>query len=433
MSADEDDFLTELREVKAPPEVEEELDPPDVELWGRDFLTEYKSVGDRHSFENEHLHIGLCLALVSQAVGNAYFLIGDGKESTRVHPLIIQGSGTGKDPAFDFAKFVADEAGLSMRDVNDVTNAGFIGSPQKEEPEPGLVKDADIAGFREATNLFRTTNQDHSANFAENLNQVLDGKKVTRHQANGKLEYQPDCTLVGTTYPPTDLDLEEFMNNGLLARFLYFFKPVDDDYRWRIGERIIEESVKQSDEDERVDRLFRLAETIDAINRTFESEQKFGLHPEIQEFDVPTRMKSIYNEYEIDVQEIVKPAIARYTIQFLRVSCLMAALDECSTIVEKRHADMAWEIIEESWRNLLEFYDRTTGTDPEETNFQKSEIAILQAVMLNEGISQTELAEESDYSERTIRKVITPLKMKGLLRKETEGREKRYYPPKDDD
>jgi hypothetical protein len=433
MPSDDEDLLSELHSIKEPPSNADSLSTPDAELWGRDFINEYQEVGDRHSFENKHLHVGLGLSLVSQAVGNAYFLTGDSEQSTRVHPLIIQGSGTGKDPAFNFAKLVADEAGLKMRDVNDVTNAGLIGTVQQGDPEPGLAKTADVIGFREATSLFRTTKQEHSANLAENLNQVLDGQEVSRNLAGGKLEYQPDCTLVGTTYPPTDLDLEELMTNGLLARFLYFFKAVGDDFRWRMGERAVEETISPTDEDDSVERLNQLAGTISGINQTFDPEQRFWFQPSIQDVDVTTRLQNLYDEYDAATREIVAPAITRYNIHFLRVACLMAALDECSTVVTKQHGELAWQIIEESWRNLLEFYERNVSTAEQETNLRGSETAILRVVFEQPGISQSDLAERIGFSKRSVRERTTALEAEGLLESDASGRERIYRPPAADD
>lgn len=402
-------------------------------VWGIEFFQRYLEAGDKRSFENKHLHTGLAIALVSQAVGDSYFYTGDSKNTTRVHPMIIQSSGTGKDPAFDFARVVARMAGLDMVDVNDVTNAGLVGTFRDGEANPGVAKTDDIIGFREATTLFRSAMSDHSQNLGENLNQILDGKKIRRNMADGTLSYRPSCTLVGTSYPPDDLDLQRLMKNGTLARFLYFFRPRDSDFPWVMAERLIEESITPTDEEERLERITELGNTLAKINDEFEGGKQFEISEEVKQIDVTDDLREIYEEYDNVTKDIVTPAITRYNLHFLRLSCLMAAVDHCSTDVTETHAEQAKNIVKESWRNLLEFYQQEEGGEKEDdAGLTQSTLDIMKALLEEDGLTQTELAGKASRSKRTIRNQDTLLEEEGIIEIREEGRAKKYYLSKGD-
>jgi len=395
-------------------------------VWGADFIDKYLETGEQYSFENEYLHIGTALALVSQAVGDSYFYIGDNKNTTRVHPMIIQSSGTGKDPAFDFAQHVAYMDDMDFADLNEITNAGLIGTISDGDKQEGAAERADIIAFREATTLFRSAKSDHSRNLGENLNQILDGKEIRRQMADGTLTYQPSCTLVGTTYPPEDLDLQRLMNNGTLARFLYFFRPRGSDFRWRMSEELIKKSVESTDSAIRTVKIRRLGNTLSKISDAFDDGEQFNITSEVRELDVTERLEEIFDQYDEGTQDIVGPAITRYNLHFLRLSCLMAALDHCSTDVEKEHAQQARDIVEMSWTNLLEFYQQK-GTEDTDKYLGDSTLDILKALQQEDGLNQSELSEKADISKRTIRNHDTLLEEEGLITIEQDGRTKKYY------
>jgi len=112
-------------------EIPDELDISPV--WGGEWIETYLEVGDRYSVDNESLHTGFMLALLGQAVPEGHLYLGDDKHHVRVHPMMMQDSGSGKDPAFDFAKAVARSADIAFTDSNDLTNAGLIGSYDSTE------------------------------------------------------------------------------------------------------------------------------------------------------------------------------------------------------------------------------------------------------------------------------------------------------------
>lgn len=414
---------------------EEDGESPDLDpIWGQDFIDTYLEYGDRFSVDNDTLHLGFMLALLGQSVGDAKFYIGDDENHCRIHPFMIQDSGTGKDPAFEFAKNIAHFADIKFSDSNDLTNAGLVGTFEDGEPVKGAAARYDVLGFREAMELIKSANPDWNENFSENLNGILDGSKVERQMASGTIEFEPDCTVVGTSYPPSDdaIDVENLMRNGTLARFLYFYKDVPPGHRFDINSKLADRL--GGNPDGRMNRITEIADTLLAIRGEIGYEGvtfTFEIDEEQLDEKVRAMIESSLDSSSMEASSSVEPAITRYFIHTVRVACLMAALDECSTVVRDRHVEQALEIIELSWEQMLDFFENYYTDDSKSEKLKVAERTLTIQKELKEAggeLTQNELKDKLDVSRPTARSAAKLLVDEGLIEESGghRGKEKTY-------
>lgn len=403
-------------------------------IWGPEFIDAFIETGDRFSVDNDTLHLGFMLALLGQCVGDAKFYIGDDEEHCRVHPFMVQDSGSGKDPAFKFAKLVANMVDIQFSDSNDLTNAGLVGTFDNGEEVYGAADRYDIIGFREAMELLKSSNPDWSENFSENLNAILDGSPVERHMAAGTIEITPDCTVVGTTYPPSekDIDVENMMRNGTLARFLYFFKEIPFEHRFEINGKLIGRIAEGTTREDRLARLNEIADTLSVIRDEIGFEEvtfEFDIDSERVTHEIRTMIESDLRSSGMKARHAIEPAITRYCIHTFRVACLMAALDECSTVVNDSHIDRALEIVGLSWSQMMGFFENYYSDEPSEGGLSNREMMIVIVHNSDQGVTQQEVADELGVTKRMVRTYAETLAERGVIEKDKDGRTRIYRKP----
>ncbi|SFG35403.1 hypothetical protein SAMN04488063_1779 [Halopelagius inordinatus] len=401
-----------------------ETDP----VWGDEFIERYLEDAERYSMDNETLHTGFMLALLGQAVGDSSFDIGDNEKHCRVHPFMVQDSGSGKDPAFDYAKKVATFADMNFSDSNDLTNAGLVGTFVDGEEEPGAAEKYDIVGFREAIQLLRSGSSDWNKNIPENINSILDGGHVERHMAAGTIEYRATCTLIGTSYPPTEMDmnLENLMRNGTLARFFYFFRDIPPEFRFRVGDAILERAVEDSNGSN-----FRsddVVDTLTEIKNEFHGGKKFSFDYDTERVQRKVRDVIVGNleKSEVGTRKIVEPSVTRYIEHTLRLGCLMAALDKCSTEVDEEHIDQALEFIELSWTQMLDFFQSYHDEGESSDNSPNARERMVYLLGREGQMTKSEVAEEMDVSDKTVQRSARELETLEMIESLSVGKKRAY-------
>lgn len=305
-------------------------------LWGTDFGNLYIELGNTVSYDNTVIHVSTMLTLVSRALKHTKIRHGNRTLPPVIHTLAIQKSGTGKSPALEFARMVGEMADYKVRSSGDLTSGGLIGGVRDGEVVAGIAKHYDIIGFDEASILFRIAGGEHSANFAEHLNNILDGRKVTKDLATGELEYNPRCALTGITYPPDDIDYQRFMTNGTLSRFFIFYRPIDLDFYKSTGQKILQgareatpegPNKEEAPEDLLAD-IQRLGTVIEAIKRHYEPEFQFDHQfSEDMEDQILETIHESLEDYPDRVQELVEPDLNRMVENTLKLGAVFAALD----------------------------------------------------------------------------------------------------------
>jgi len=416
--------------------VDEYYENHDQDLpWGTEFCKTYTEVGDTVSYDNYVIHISTMLTLVSRTLKETRIRHQNRTVSPVIHTLAIQKSGTGKSPALEFARMVGEMANYDVRTSGDLTSGGLIGGVRDGDVVPGIAKNYDIIGFDEASILFRIAGGEHSANFAEHLNNILDGRKVIKDLATGQIEYKPQCALTGITYPPDDIDYQRFMNNGTLSRFFIFYRPVDLDFYKSTGRRILRGAREATpDEDNQGDQpmelmaeIQRLGTVINAIRLHYKPGFQFD-----HQFSEETRdrvintVHKIYKEYPAYIRDLVQPDLNRMVENSLKLGAIFAALDHCSEVVTDDHMDSAITILEKSWEQSLSFFETHYQHEEQNTALRTAERKMLRALYNGNPKTQKEVAEEIDRSKRMVREYAETLAELDLIEIAKDGRETAY-------
>ncbi|MCK5334079.1 MAG: hypothetical protein KAJ24_06185, partial [Candidatus Aenigmarchaeota archaeon] len=97
-------------------------------MWVDDFIGSYLSLGNNRSIMNEELHLMSMISLVGKCLKGTEINIRGTKVDLRIHPLMVQRSGSGKDPVFNLARDIAAKAGINFVTQSSLTSAAFIGS-----------------------------------------------------------------------------------------------------------------------------------------------------------------------------------------------------------------------------------------------------------------------------------------------------------------
>lgn len=319
--------------------------------------------------------------------------------------------------------------------LGDLTSGGLIGGVRDGNVVPGIANNYDIIGFDEASILFRIAGGEHSANFAEHLNNILDGRTVTKDLATGEIEYKPRCALTGITYPPDDIDYQRFMNNGTLSRFFIFYRPIELDFYKSTGRRIlrgareapVDENNREDEPKELIAEIVRLGTVINAIrlhySPDFQFDHQFSRQTEDQ---VINTIYETFEEYPDYIQELVEPDLNRMVENTLKLGAVFAALDHCSEVVTDDHMESATAILQKSWEQSLAFFETHYQSDEQNTALRTAERKMLRALYNGNPKTQEEVAEEIERSKRMVREYAETLAELDLIEIAKDGREIAY-------
>lgn len=195
-------------------------------LWGEEFFETYLKHAEERSYFNEKLHVTAALSLIGQTIRNVRLMSEGTKDDGRIHPFIIQSSGTGKNSTFDMVKAVARDAGMDFHEHGSDSAAGVVGTVRRDgQQDTGDLEGSGFVAWKEAQLLLKSAKKQHSSEMLEMLNQALDPDgHVSKTLASGKLSYQSRSSLYCTTYPPDKDDQLELIRQGFLPRTLFLYE-----------------------------------------------------------------------------------------------------------------------------------------------------------------------------------------------------------------
>lgn len=320
-------------------------------IWGGELIKHYIDVADQESHDNPRMHLGLVLGLLGDSLRNCTFK--NGSESCRVHPLVFQKSGSGKESAFDVAENIADrvdamideEVTFDFYSVDNITSGNLAGTQVDGGHRPGVADQHDILALREAKDLF----SHHDVR--RRLRILMDEDEVTREMREGTVTTDSSCTIMGTI-PPREINADkvsDLITEGTLARPLYFYSEIDlHDTTEIIGQILTETSTDGRREnsitsEKQEEFTQRICRTLSEITEHYADGVDFeiALSQETLESAIREQIEEELERQSEEVRLIVQPMLTRYTIHALRIACIMAALDECSHTVEEEHLDQA--------------------------------------------------------------------------------------------
>jgi hypothetical protein len=369
------------------------VNPSDC-LWGKEFFDTYFKHARKRSYNNDVLHKAAALSLIGQSVRNVRLRSDQNFIDCRIHPFIIQSSGTGKNSAFNFMSTVAEAAGMTFDEHGKDSTAGIMGTVKRNgESEKGDLAGSGFVAWKEAQQLVKATQADHSSDLLEVINQALDPSgKVSRALSGGKLEYNSRTSLFATTYPPDPEDQVDLIHQGFLPRTLFVYRRWNDDQYDAINE-LRDDKLPRPDESNKSyrnqhdDDVEKLANTLKYIEDTVwqygevlrgdESHYAQG-HEHIEYFEGvedgvtlnPTPiLRDVLEEYPYKVRKIARPFITRLYDTVYKISACLAAVDVeraednprldqdiyVSRRIKEHHVKHAKQMVKESWVHILEF------------------------------------------------------------------------------
>lgn len=415
-------------------------------IWGEEFVNSYITVADQESHDNPKMHLGFALGLLGECLRDCTFK--DGSESCRVHPLILQGSGSGKESAFEVAEDLANRVNLRLDEemsfdfygVDNITSGNLVGTHADGQQKQGIAAQYDIIGLREAKDLFS------HADMRRRLRILMDEEEVTREMREGTIHVDSSCTIMGTI-PPDEIDagnVSDLVGEGTLARPLYFFKEVNLVDTEKTVNQILtatscdEERENSITEEEQEALTCRLCATLTRIAKHYASgiDFKLALDEQTLENEILKEMVEELEYRSEAVKAIVQPMLTRYTIHALRLACIMAALDNCSHTVEKKHLKQAMTYWEESFSSMLDYFSRRQGeisglnkrAMQRQRDKARDKLDLLAEIIKKPNVQQTRLVEELRSSRETIRKHAKELEERGMITIHNNGNSACYMP-----
>lgn len=385
-------------------------------LWGRDFFDTYLEHAEKTSYFNEHLHRAAALSLIGQSLKNVFLVSDNTRTDCRIHPFVIQTSGSGKNGAFNFMSSVARTAGMDFEKEGTTSTAGIMGTVKRN----GEVINGDLAGsgflaWKEAQTLLKSANQQHSDDIIEVVNQSIDPSgDVNKSLAGGNLQYSSRTSLFSTTYPPEPSGQVGLIHQGFLPRMLFIYKDVPDETYDKINVRRDQgtpdgDVLGPQDNYEYSRDVEKLANTLKYIEQQVNKHGRvldkhtdpFALtNNDIYYFkkvvpeaslDTSYIFEEMKDDYSYRVQQKVKPFKTRMFDVTYKVAAAMAAVDYddendvyVSRYIRKKHTDMAHKVMRDCWRSIFEFVDDYMGYEPDVT-LRGLEDKVVNACRYNDG------------------------------------------------
>lgn len=409
-------------------------------LWGDEFFSTYMEHARKMSYNNDILHLSGALSLIGQSLRDVYLRIDQQHIGCRVHPFIVQSSGTGKGSVFSLIQKVSRAADIPFEQEGTASTAGIMGTvKQNGEQREGELAGSGFVGWTEAQTLLKSADQTHSSDILEVMNMAMDPSgKVAKTLSGGKLEYESNTSIFCTTYDPEPNGQLELIRQGFLPRTLFFYRIMDEDFYDTINEMRDEKIPRSQDSHKRrakqIDKdIEKLANTLTYIENTvwehgeqhrkedtyyaaaknhidyFYVEEGVSLNPS-------PMMDEVLEDYPINVRRKARPFKTRMMNKVFRIAACFAAVDydeEHNLYVSRRiteeHVSKAMGICRQSFKNTLEFIDdySTSLADNDLRTIERK----VDAISRNNGgyASLHELMAETYKSKKELKQMLATL------------------------
>lgn len=225
---------------------------------------------------------------------------------SRINAAILQDSGSGKSTPFDLISRLAAQVGLSVRTLDEFSDASLIGTVEKQAAifdedgdeewtvTDGILKQADIIHWDEGSVLLNPKHyQTSSMNyFQKALNPIgSESNRIFKELAHGPaIEIQPECSFLLTTFYPENI-VQKVATTGFFQRLLVMPRRLTTH-----------------------DRTINALHDIDVLGTSIDAETGVG---EIA--DKLMEIKDFSTGEQIKFTEGVKPVLKNKVISFLKL------------------------------------------------------------------------------------------------------------------
>lgn len=428
-------------------------------IWGKDFIETYKKRFKQQSIDNEHLADATMLCMIGQANRNAVASFDDLTVSIdgRIHPMVIQTSGTGKGEAFAFMERVCDIGDIAFVDEQYTTSAGLVGTIREGGKVKGSFwdpgKGTGILGWEEANMLFKATQDESGRDMLEQINKAVNPSgDVRRKLANGSIEYKTKKSIFCTTYPPEpeNIDVVNMIKSGFISRFMLFYEhksidEIDDIVKNIMSSLSVKPKNKKISEDgeniplpmknEYKNDMEEIADTLNMIEErlgnkgkpmkvgdgTYKSSkvniQYYRVTEEAgKKLSDTSQLRDIMAEFNTSTEQVAGKAFARWSLMLWKVSSAMAAIDNMNPRIVGGHVDEAKRICFNSWKSSMEFIEEYKDTFKSRVNRLLEERIIKMCHANDSKITVSEIARDTGASRDMIQSAIDDLETRKLIR-----------------
>lgn len=414
---------------------------PDDCLWGKDFFQTYLKHASKTSYKNKRLHQAAAISLIGQSIRNVRLRADQTFIDGRIHPFVIQSSGTGKNAAFNFMGTVAEAADMSFDEHGKDSTAGIMGTVKRNgEMQKGDLAGSGFVAWKEAQQLIKAAQADHSSDLLEVINQAIDPSgKVSRALSGGKLTYNSRTSIFCTTYPPEEGNQIDLIHTGFLPRTLFLYRRMDGDfYDFVNDKRDNNLPGRSSGQDNYIDEyeedVEKLANTLKYINHTVfnhgdvykgdESHYAVGdthidyFHKVEEDASINPSpiLDDLMDDYPYRVRKIARPFRTRLFDTTYKIAACLAAVDKdeengvyVSRKIRKEHTEQAKDIIKYSCKCILDFIEDYMDTGGKE-RISKTERTIEEICINDSGKAKVrEIMVETNRPKKEVKKDIATL------------------------
>jgi len=360
---------------------------PEQCVWGNDFIKTYMRHAKRRSYKNEMLHSSAIFSLIGQSLRDVWLRADQTTTDCRIHPFVVQSSGSGKNSVFSMMSTVAEAADMQFDSEGTASTAGIMGTVRQN----GEVIKGDLAGngfvaWKEAQTLLKSAQQTHSSDILEVMNMALDPDgEVDKTLSGGKLEYCSRSSMFCTTYDPEPDGQLDLITQGFLPRTLFYYRTVDEDFYDEVNQRRDSGLPRPNKTNETYvtgfeDDVEKLANTLKYIEQTVikygdiyhkedshyaRADRQIDYFDGIEEnvsIDPTPVLNEVLNEFPMEVRRRAMPFKTRMFDLCYKMSAAMAAISRnedtgvyVSRIIKKKHVDKAKDLLRKYWRSTLKF------------------------------------------------------------------------------
>jgi predicted transcriptional regulator len=410
----------------------------------------YYSLFEKYSYNNPiyakvsyHVLLGQILRNVRIPKGATYI-------DSRISLFLLQGSGSGKSTAYNLIYSLGDAIGLKVMTLDEVSDAALIGTIESEHAfgevsygtTTGILSEADIIHYDEASNLINTKEYSKSAlSYLQTaLNPIGSPTNVIfKKLAHGPaIEVKPWCSLLLTSFFPPGMS-KAVVRTGLFQRIFTTPRLLTRDDRKANSMQDIE--LVGEDMDTREEEKL-ITKNLIEIQKFVEEEKTISFTPIVKPI-LRNKVSQFYKAIDAPNQQISRlldSFVPRYQDHMYRLSIHSAAMNY-RTEVSPKDISYAFNIVFPIFKLLLSWLEsdaELSKTDSNEKRYLKTMFSIYKKSIKIKGdkwLSSThfvtELIPRMGVSRTTVFRYIKIFTEQGWIKCKKEGRSTYYMMTKD--
>ncbi len=358
-----------LEEVEIIESESNDIESPDIfqDLTANEFIQMYKERFSQNSIDNEHLATSSLHCITGTLLRHSRIWFGNEYIDLRISPISLQDSGSGKTPAFNFTKELAEELEIAATKVSKMTIAAGMGSVIPKE-----VLNEETGEYEEKIGQRQGDFDKYHLMMFNEGNELLEDPEMIRcvcevldpigrnemnkslAQTEEEIKSQPETTIFVVTFVEKSTVSDIILKSGLAPRCLLFFKEKSLKQKSDVNLQIIKRLGKKIDLHE--NRYDTIVERLKNVRDYFSEGAEFTFT------DKSIEMLEAFNNAMIKEISILPPIVqksltvfvTRYLLLCPRLAAHHAAF-EYRSLIKTQDIKYGIGILKETWDELIEF------------------------------------------------------------------------------